>query len=152
MVYTTAEGREQLLDSLATATESLGRALAELTEAFEQLDDANAERLEDTLFRPVQHAYGRARRAHAQFAERHELTATQPTAAPASAPAAGAHALIERAVGEVQAADAELGELQDSMLPVEVGDVQLREDLTAVRAGVGRAPAQARELLRTLGR
>ena len=40
----------------------------------------------------------------------------------------------------------------NAMLPVEVGDAQLREDLSAVRAGVDHTAARARELLRTLGR
>jgi hypothetical protein len=38
------------------------------------------------------------------------------------------------------------------MLPVEVGDPQLRAGLAAVRELIGGLRAQARELVRTLGR
>ncbi|HEX5223727.1 MAG TPA: hypothetical protein VFW29_01230 [Solirubrobacteraceae bacterium] len=152
MAYTTAEGRARLLGDTAEAVEQLSCALAELSEAFEQLDDRSAEQLEELLFRPIQHAYGRALRGRAQFAARHELEVTAPEVAPAPAPASGAHLLIERAIGHVQLADTALAELQDSLLPIEVGDEQLRADLTAVRAGIDHAPARARELLRTLGR
>jgi len=152
LAFTTAEGRARLLDDTARAIEQLSSAVAELSEAFEQLDDSSAERLEELLFRPIQHAYGRALRGRAQFAARHGLDAAPPAEAPASAPAGGAHLLIERAVGHVQLADSTLGELQDSLLPIEVGDEELRADLTGVRAGIDHVPARARELLRTLGR
>ena len=152
MAFTTAEGRARLLEDTASAIEELSRAVAELSEAFEQLDDHSADRLEEMLFRPVQHAYGRALRGRAEFAARYDLDAPPPGEAPESAPASGAHLLIERAIGHVQLADSMLGELQDSLLPIEVGDAELRADLTAVRAGIDHAPARARELLRTLGR
>ena len=45
-----------------------------------------------------------------------------------------------------------LATLQDSMLPVEVGDPELRAGLSAVRESIGPLPGRARELLRTLGR
>ncbi|TMK24264.1 MAG: hypothetical protein E6G62_08820, partial [Actinobacteria bacterium] len=73
MPYTTADARQQLLDAVAEATEALAAALAALGEAYEQLDERNADVLEQELFRPVQLAYGRARRTHAAFAERHGL-------------------------------------------------------------------------------
>jgi hypothetical protein len=38
------------------------------------------------------------------------------------------------------------------MLPVEVGDQQLREGLSATRSTLAPLPARARELVRTLGR
>jgi hypothetical protein len=73
MAYTTAQGRQRLLDTLAAAADEIGVALAYLGEAYEQLDEYAAERLEEKLFRPVQLAYGRAKRIHAAFAERHGL-------------------------------------------------------------------------------
>src|SRR5438093_4307577 len=73
MTYTTAEGRAQVLDALAAAADDLGLALACLGEAYEQLDEHSADRLEELLFRPVQMAYGRAKRTHAEFAARHGL-------------------------------------------------------------------------------
>jgi hypothetical protein len=45
-----------------------------------------------------------------------------------------------------------LGELQDSMLPIEVGDVELRAGLSEVRELIGSVRARAREMVRTLGR
>jgi len=49
-------------------------------------------------------------------------------------------------------ADAVLAELQDSLLPVEVGDQELRASLADLRELVAAFPQRARELLRTLGR
>ncbi len=43
--------------------------VAWLGSAYEQLDDQQADRLEEQLFRPVQRAYGRAKRTHAQFGD-----------------------------------------------------------------------------------
>jgi hypothetical protein len=43
-------------------------------------------------------------------------------------------------------------ELQDSMMPVEVGDAELRAGLAAVRSSVEEARERARDITRTLGR
>jgi hypothetical protein len=150
--YSTADARQQLLDTLAKAADELGSALALLTEAYEQLDESTAERLERELFRPVQSAYGRARRTHAEFAERHDLPGRTFTPAAPAAPAKGVKGSIELAVATVGQADATLSTLQDSMLPVEVGDAQLRAGLEEVRALIDHTRQRARELLRTFGR
>jgi len=152
VTYATADARQQILDVLGQAAEHLGVALAQLGAAHELLDEHMAERLEDELFGPVKLAYGRARRGHADFAQRHELpTRTFEPALPA-APSHGAKGLIEAAADTVSACDGELAELQDSMLPVEVGDAPLRADLEQVRRGIADFRTHARELLRTLGR
>jgi len=44
-------------------------------EAYEQLDDQHADELEEQLFRPVQGAYGRAKRTYSEFASRSQLRA-----------------------------------------------------------------------------
>jgi len=152
VAYTTADARQQLLDTLAVAADELGVALAALTEAYEQLDENAGERLEQDLFRPVQGAYGRARRAHAEFAERHGLPARAFEPSLRGAPSHGVKGFIEQAVGAVEGADQTLATLQDSMLPVEVGDAQLRAALEEVRALLDHTRSRARELLRTLGR
>ena len=64
MAYNTAEARQELLDDVAEATDDIGVALAAVGAAFEQLDDYNADKLEQELFRPIQMAYGRAQRTH----------------------------------------------------------------------------------------
>jgi hypothetical protein len=150
--YTTADARQQLLDTLAQAADQLGTAVASLSEAYETLDESTAERLEQGLFRPVQAAYGRAKRTHAEFAERHELPARAFTPAVPGAPSRGARGFIDDAVQAVTAADATLATLQDSMLPVEVGDPELRSGLEEVRMRLGSVSGNARELVRTLGR
>ncbi|MGI9097693.1 MAG: hypothetical protein ACR2H2_04225 [Solirubrobacteraceae bacterium] len=152
MAYTVAEGRQQLLDTVADATDELGLALAALGEAYEQLDEHNANVLEERLFRPVQLAYGRASRTHGQFAARHGLEARMFEARSAGLPSLGAKGFIESAVEAVREADGTLATLQDSLLPVEVGDPQLRGELSDLREIVGHLPQHARELLRTLGR
>jgi hypothetical protein len=63
-----------------------------------------------------------------------------------------ARAALERASAALSDADATLATLQDSMLPVEVGDAELRAGLSAVRELVGPLPHRVRQLLRTLGR
>jgi hypothetical protein len=154
IAYSSAEARQEVLDDLARAADALGAALASTGDAYEALDDRNADRLEDELFRPLQHALGLARRTHAGFAERHGLPGRPFDAPPPPAAAASVRppALIDRAVGSILEADAVLSSLQDSMLPVEVGDEQLRAGLSAVRRGIGDLPARARALARTLGR
>ncbi len=152
MPYTTAEGREQLLEALAGATDQLGVALAALTELYERLDELSADVLEDRLFRPVQAAYGRARRAHASFAQRHGLPGREFAPAGAGAPGLGVKGFLDRAVDAIGGADQALAGLQDSMLPVEVGDAELRADLEQVRVSLDGLGARARELTRTLGR
>jgi len=152
MAYTTADGRHQLLDTLAQATEELGLALASLSEAYERLDESTAERLEQELFRPVQTAYGRAKRTHAEFAERYGLGADDFQPAIPGAPSRGVRGFLDDAVNASAAADATLATLQDSMLPVEVGDPELRAGLEEVRALLAHLGARAHELVRTLGR
>jgi hypothetical protein len=150
--YTTADARQQLLDTIAAAADKLGAAVASLSEAYEQLDERNADAVEEALFRPVQMAYGRARRAHSAFAERHNLPARTFEAAIAGAPAQGARGFLDSAVAAVGDADQLLATLQDSMLPVEVGDQQLRADLEQIRSLLAGLGARTRELERTLGR
>jgi hypothetical protein len=152
MVYSTAEARQQLLDDVARATERLGVAVAALGEAYEQLDEYNADRLEERLFRPVQAAYGRAQRTHAGFAERHGLPGRRFAAAPGGHPSQGVSGFVDAAVGAVVAADGMIAELQDSLRPVEVGDAELRAGLSEVRRLLAEVPARARAFGRARGR
>lgn len=152
MAYTTEQGQRQLLDSLATSAEQAASALAALGEAHELLDEQMAERLEDELFRPVQRAYGRLRRTHAEFASRCGLPDRSFETPPRGAPSHGAKGFVDDATQSVEAADATLAELQDSMLPVEVGDTALRAAISEVRELLSGVQGSARELVRTLGR
>ncbi len=152
MTYTAAQARQRILDVLAAAADELDSALALLGEAYEHLDEHAAGVLEAELFRPVQLAYGRAKRTHGEFAARSALPGRVFDSAPAVAPGSGAKELIEAAVEAAARADAALVELQDSMLPVEVGDAELRAGISAVRELVGGLRGSAREVVRTLGR
>jgi len=151
VTYSTAEARETLLEAIAQAADDLALALAHLGEAYELLDEPTADRLEAELFRPVQVAYGRLQATHTEFAQRHNLEAHafEPAAQPAPA---AARTEIDTAVDIAAGADAELAELQDSLLPVEVGDPALRAALSEVRTLLGSLPSRARELVRQLGR
>ena len=60
--------------------------------------------------------------------------------------------LIDRAVVASAYADQTIAELQDSMLPVEVGDTELRAGLANVREALGNVAVRARNLVRTVGR
>jgi hypothetical protein len=152
MTYTTAEAREQLLDAIAGAIERLSAALSALSEAYEQADERTGERLEEALFGPTQAAYGRAKRTHAGFAERHEVSARSFAEAPPAPPAHGVKGLISDALAAIADADRTLAALQDSMMPVEVGDAELRAGLEQVRSLIGPLNARATELVRTFGR
>jgi len=152
MAYTSAEARQELLEAFAEAIEHIGLALADLGAAYEQLDEQNADRLEAELFRPVQVAYGRAKSTHAHFADRHGLTSRTFEAPSPGIPSTGAKGFIDNAVSAVGEADSALSALQDSSLPTEVGDVELRAAITDVRELLGGVRQRARELERTLGR
>jgi hypothetical protein len=152
MPYSTADARQQLLDDLANAIDELGVALAALGDAYELLDEQTADRMEADLFRPLQVTFARAQRTHAGFAERHGLPTR--TFAPSAAGRARqeARSLLEAALEAIEEADQLLVEIQDSMMPVEVGDAELRAGLAAVRERVGPLPERGSALLRTLGR
>jgi hypothetical protein len=152
MAYTTADARQQLLDELADAADELSSALASLGEAYELVDEQTADRLEADLFRPVQAAYGRAQRTHTEFADRHELPNHVFMPATPGAPSHGVKGFLDSAVEEVSRADTTLATLQDSMLPVEVGDPELRAGLEDVRRLIGEVRGRSHELVRTLGR
>jgi hypothetical protein len=152
MAYSNIEAAQHLLDTVAVAADELGIALAYLSEAYEQLDESLAERLEDELFRPVQTAYGRAQRVHAEFAERRGLAGHAFQAAAPHVREHDAKGIIDSAVAAVDRADGTLATLQDSMLPVEVGDPQLRAGLEQVRVLLGEIRERARDITRRLGR
>jgi hypothetical protein len=152
MSYTTAEGREQILGDLAAAIEQIAESLAALGEAYEQLDEHMADVLEEQLFRPVQHAYGLARRTHSEFASRSSLRSRTFEPHTPGAQSQSVQTLIERGVDGAMDADQSIADLQDSMLPVEVGDPELRARLAAVRELLSSVPIRARALTRTVGR
>jgi hypothetical protein len=152
MVQTTLEARQELLDAVAETTDAIGIALASLGAAYEQLDEARADELEEVLFRPVQLAYGRARRIHSGFADRHGLagrTFEPPSPGLAST---GAKGFIANAVTAIDRADGALVSLQDSLLPVDVGDPELRAALADLRELVGGLSERARRLVSMIGR
>jgi hypothetical protein len=152
MTYLTAEARQRLLDDLAIGVDELGTALAVLGAAYELLDDQTADRLEEQLFRGVQTAYGRAQRTHSAFATRYDLPTRTFTPPEAGLPSQGARAFLERAGEAIDEADIALAELQDSMLPVEVGDPELRAGLAEVRSLVAELQGRAAGFARTFGR
>ncbi len=152
MAYTNAEARQQLLDTLARAVDDIGYALACLGAAYEQLDEYSADKLEEQLFRPVQMAYGRAKRTHAEFAARHGLPGRTFEPQAPGLPSTGARGFIDNTVDAAGSAGGVLATLQDSPLPIEVGDVQLRAGLAEVRELIGDVAGRARELVRALGR
>ena len=150
--YVAGEARQELLDTLGEAIDELAVALAALGEAYEQLGTVPADRLEEELFRPVQAAYGRAQRTHSGFAQRQGLPSRTSSPATRGLPSTGIRGFVDDAVAAVARADGVLAELQDSMMPVEVGDAELRAGLAEVRELLGAVPGRAREFVRTLGR
>jgi hypothetical protein len=152
MSSATADARQEMLGVIAGAVDDLAVALAALGEAYELLDDTTADRLEEQLFQPVVTAYGRAKRTHDDFAGRHGLvTRTFAPAAPGH-PSQGVRGFLDGAVSALARADHTLAELQDSLMPIEIGDEALRAGLSEVRRGIGELPSRARQFVRVLGR
>ena len=152
MAYITAEARQELLDTVAEATDQLAVALGALGDADDQLDERSADRLEEQLFRPVQAAYGRAKRTHTEFAARHGLPGTTFPAAPPGLPSTGVKGFIEVTQEAIERAEDILVELQDSMSPVEVGDPELRAGLAEVRAILADLHERAQRFVSLFGR
>ena len=152
MSYSAGEARRQLLEDVAEATDQLALAVAALTEAYEELDEHTADRLEEELFRPAQAAYGRLRRTYAEFAERHRLPGRTFESSSGGLHSGDPRVYVERAVDAIERADQGLAELQDSMRPVEDGDRELREGLAEVRETIAPLPSRARRLMRAQGR
>ena len=152
MAYVTAEASRTCSTpspTRSTSSQSRSRRSARRTSSS---TSRPADRLEAQLFRPVQVAYGRAQRTHTGFAERHGLPTRTWTPAQPGHPSQGVKGFLETAVAAVDECDAALADLQDTMLPVEVGDPELRAGLAEVRELVGHLRHDARELVRTLGR
>ncbi len=152
MTYTTVEARQKVLGDMSIATEQIAVSMAALGEAYEQLDEHAADVLEEQLFRPVQHAYGRIQRTLNEFAARSGLPGRTFSAHSPGPQSQSVQALIERAVLASGEADQTIAELQDSMLPVEVGDTELRAGLAQAREALSTVPVRARALTRTVGR
>jgi hypothetical protein len=152
MAYNAGEARTQLLGDVAEATDQLALALASLGEAYEELDEQTADALEEQLFRPTQSAYGRLRRTHAEFAARHGLAGRDFATSSGGMHSADPRVYVDRAVDAIERADQILAELQDSMMPVEVGDRELRTGLSETRETIAELPARATRLMRTQGR
>jgi hypothetical protein len=149
---TTRESRERILGDLAAAADQLALASACQSEAYELLTIAPADRLEAELFAPVQKAFGRCKRTASQFAERTGMDAVAAQPQLAGRPSRGVRSFVDRAVAASGEADLILAELQDSMLPVEAGDAELRAGLAEVRGLLAGLAPKAREFIRTLGR
>jgi hypothetical protein len=152
VAITAQEARTRIVDELGAAAEQIAVAVACVGAAYELLDELTAERLEDDLFRPLQRALGRARRTNAQFADRHGLGAPAVPEPTPGVPSQGVKAFVERAAAAATEASHLIAELQDSMLPIESGDPELRGGLAETRESLELVPGAAREFLRTLGR
>ena len=152
MSYAAADARQQILDEIAAAIEQIALALACLGEAYEALDEHSADRMEEQLFRPAQQALARAQRTHTDFATAHGLPTRSFAVGDVGHGNQTGHDLVGRAADAAHEADRLLAELQDSMLPVEVGDQALRAGMAEVRELVSSVPPGAQGFLRTLGR
>jgi hypothetical protein len=149
---TTAEAREQILDEIAGATIQFSFAVSCLGTAYELLDQLTADRLETELFRPAQRALARSKRAASGFAGRYGLIAPNREAPSPGLPSQGVKVFVERAITAATEASRRIAELQDSMLPIEAGDPDLRTALAETRELVDGLAGPARSFLSTLGR
>jgi len=152
VAFTTAEARDRIIGDLEAAEEELGLAVACLGEAFEMLASGSADRLEDELFRPVQKAYVRTKRTRTGFAQRVSHETDEPPSKQPGPPSQGAKGFVQQATAATTQADLILSELQDSMMPVEGGDGELRAGLSEVRELLSPVRVSAAGFLRTLGR
>ena len=152
MAYTTSEARDRIIGDLEAAEEELGIGVAALGEAFEALATGSQDRLEDELFRPLQRALARTKRTRTAFAVRVGHLTDDPEQKSPGPPSQGAKAFVERAAAAASQAELILTELQDSMMPVEAGDPELRAALAEIRELAAPVPGAARSFLATLGR
>ena len=152
MAHDGDETGDQLVAAVAQAIEALAGALAALGEAYEQLDEVSADRLEAELFAPVQAAYGRAQRIHAAFSQRTGRAPASFAPALPGHPSQGVAGFIQAALDGVFTADSTLSGLQDSMLLADAGDSELRAGVGDVRRLLADVPARTRAFQRTLGR
>ncbi len=151
MSYTTDSGRRQILDDASSAVTPLQGAIEALTELYEQLDEPTADRLEETVFKPLQAGYGQLRRTLTEFATRYGMRPpvfNSPNVALPNDP----RTVLEHVADAAEEADEILAELQDTLLPVEVGDTELRAGLSGARTQISRVPAQCGDLIRIFGR
>jgi hypothetical protein len=100
----------------------------------------------------VQKAYGRGKRTHTGFAARFGLPAREIDSPTGGVSSQGVREFVQRAVAAASESDRQITELQDSMLPIESGDAELRAGLSETRELVDGLPAAAVLFLRTLGR
>jgi hypothetical protein len=152
VTYAADEARQELLDAVAGATNRLAVGLAALGDAYEQLDETSADKLEEDLFRPVQVAYGRLRKTHSDFADRHRMPRRSFLPAGSRAASHGVKGFLESAVEAVTEADEEIAALQDSLKPVEVGDPDLRAGLAEVRRLLADVERASRRFVSGYGR
>lgn len=152
MAVTMDQARGQIVAELGGAIVQIGFSVACLGAAYELLDEINADRLEAELFRPAQRALGRAKRANSRFATDHGLSAPDGEIPEPVGVSEGVKSLVERSVTAAAGGSRRIAELQDSMLPIEAGDPELRAALAEVRELVDGLAGPAREFLRTLGR
>lgn len=152
MPYNSSDVRQELLDAVAQTIDDIGVAVAALGGAYDLLDEYNADKLEAELFRPIQLAYGRAQRTYGGFADRFDLQKRPFAASEPGAPSHGVQGFLDLAVEAVAEADTSLATLQDSMMPVEVGDAELRAGLAEVRRLLGELRARSDRFVSGLGR
>jgi hypothetical protein len=152
VAYSAEEARSQLLDDLAAAIDQLAFALAGLGAAYDELDERAADVLEEEIFKPLQGAYGRAKRTHSEFAKRYRLPERTFEDRSPGTRSGDPRVYLERAIEAIEQADHAIAELQDSMMPVEVGDTELRAGLSETRSLIAELPARGRRLVRARGR
>jgi hypothetical protein len=152
MAYVTAQARQELLDTIAEATDEMGAAISALGDAYELLDERSADALEEQLFRPLQAAYGRAKRTHTDFAGRYDLPKRSFEPVSTASASRDVRGLVDRAAEATREADMILSELQDSLAPVEVGDPEVRAGLAEIRRVLGELEGRARRFVSLFGR
>jgi len=150
--YSTSDARKSLLGEVAASIEALARAFALFGVAYELVDEAMGDRLEEQLYGPTQKAYAALRRTHAAYAARYALEPRSFEPPDPSGGRADAREVIDRAVEALEQADAILVEIQDSGLGVEAGDRESRAAVSDVRRQIDPLPARAETLLSLLGR
>ena len=152
MEITTIAAREQILEELAGATVQIGFTVGCLGAAYELLDEMTADRLEADLFRPAQRAFTQAKRTGSAFAGRYGLTPVSREAPSPGLASQGVKIFVERAITAALEASRRIAELQDSMLPIEAGDPELRAGLAEIRELLTGVPAASSAFMRTFGR
>ena len=152
MAFTTREAHEQIVNELGWAVGQIALASECLSDAYEELDVTTADRLEEELYRPLQRAFGRAKRTLVDFAAQTGLEPSEGEPDSAGPPRLTVKQKIERALALAADGGQRIAELQDSDMAIASANAELRAGLAETRRLLAELCSRGPSFLRSFGR